>query len=90
MNIKVNHNDDKVSHNCVERAIKKGVLLFFFQPGVKIHYVDMGDGPPVLMCHGFPESWFSWRYQVSKNRYRVSYHSDEVKNSKNTKRKIFR
>lgn len=35
-----------------------------FQPGVKIHYVDMGDGPPVLLCHGFPESWFSWRYQV--------------------------
>uniref|UniRef100_A0A673L252 Bifunctional epoxide hydrolase 2-like n=1 Tax=Sinocyclocheilus rhinocerous TaxID=307959 RepID=A0A673L252_9TELE len=34
------------------------------KPGVRIHYVDMGDGPPVLLCHGFPESWFSWRYQV--------------------------
>ncbi|XP_016401337.1 bifunctional epoxide hydrolase 2-like [Sinocyclocheilus rhinocerous] len=33
------------------------------KPGVRIHYVDMGDGPPVLLCHGFPESWFSWRYQ---------------------------
>uniref|UniRef100_A0A672TE19 Bifunctional epoxide hydrolase 2-like n=1 Tax=Sinocyclocheilus grahami TaxID=75366 RepID=A0A672TE19_SINGR len=34
------------------------------KPGVKIHYVDLGDGPPVLLCHGFPESWFSWRYQI--------------------------
>uniref|UniRef100_A0A671N3X6 Bifunctional epoxide hydrolase 2 n=1 Tax=Sinocyclocheilus anshuiensis TaxID=1608454 RepID=A0A671N3X6_9TELE len=34
------------------------------KPGVRIHYVDMGDGPPVLLCHGFPESWFSWRYQI--------------------------
>uniref|UniRef100_A0AAR2KKA9 Epoxide hydrolase 2, cytoplasmic n=1 Tax=Pygocentrus nattereri TaxID=42514 RepID=A0AAR2KKA9_PYGNA len=24
----------------------------------------MGDGPPVILCHGFPESWFSWRYQI--------------------------
>lgn len=34
------------------------------KPGVKIHYVEMGEGPPVLLCHGFPESWFSWRYQI--------------------------
>uniref|UniRef100_A0A3Q3VUV1 AB hydrolase-1 domain-containing protein n=1 Tax=Mola mola TaxID=94237 RepID=A0A3Q3VUV1_MOLML len=24
----------------------------------------MGSGPPVLLCHGFPESWYSWRYQI--------------------------
>ncbi|MGH0176035.1 UNVERIFIED_CONTAM: hypothetical protein FKN15_072565 [Acipenser sinensis] len=34
------------------------------KPGVKIHYVEMGDGPPLCLCHGFPESWFSWRYQI--------------------------
>uniref|UniRef100_A0A3Q1I6M2 AB hydrolase-1 domain-containing protein n=1 Tax=Anabas testudineus TaxID=64144 RepID=A0A3Q1I6M2_ANATE len=34
------------------------------QPGVKTHYVEMGSGPPVLLCHGFPESWFSWRNQI--------------------------
>uniref|UniRef100_A0A3P8YR26 AB hydrolase-1 domain-containing protein n=1 Tax=Esox lucius TaxID=8010 RepID=A0A3P8YR26_ESOLU len=33
-------------------------------PGVKVHYVEMGAGPPVLLCHGFPESWYSWRYQI--------------------------
>ncbi|CAN9498406.1 unnamed protein product [Ophioblennius macclurei] len=34
------------------------------KPGVTTHYVEMGSGPPVVMCHGFPESWFSWRYQI--------------------------
>ncbi|KAM3857081.1 bifunctional epoxide hydrolase 2-like [Diretmus argenteus] len=34
------------------------------KPGVKTHYVEMGSGPPVLLCHGFPESWYSWRYQI--------------------------
>ncbi|KAM9766905.1 LOW QUALITY PROTEIN: bifunctional epoxide hydrolase 2 [Menidia menidia] len=34
------------------------------RPGVRTHYVEMGAGPPVLLCHGFPESWFSWRYQI--------------------------
>ncbi|XP_039605456.1 bifunctional epoxide hydrolase 2 isoform X1 [Polypterus senegalus] len=35
------------------------------KPGVQIHYVELGDGPPLCLCHGFPESWFSWRYQIS-------------------------
>ncbi|KAG9329977.1 hypothetical protein JZ751_028422 [Albula glossodonta] len=34
------------------------------KPGVQTHYVDVGEGPAVLLCHGFPESWFSWRYQI--------------------------
>ncbi|XP_030410972.1 bifunctional epoxide hydrolase 2-like [Gopherus evgoodei] len=32
--------------------------------GVQLHFVEMGDGPVVCLCHGFPESWFSWRYQI--------------------------
>ncbi|XP_063771095.1 bifunctional epoxide hydrolase 2 [Pseudophryne corroboree] len=34
------------------------------KPGVKLHYVEMGNGPVILLCHGFPESWYSWRYQL--------------------------
>ncbi|XP_027708797.1 bifunctional epoxide hydrolase 2 [Vombatus ursinus] len=34
------------------------------KPGVKLHFVEMGSGPVVCLCHGFPESWFSWRYQI--------------------------
>lgn len=32
--------------------------------GIAIHYVEQGRGPLVLMCHGFPESWYSWRHQL--------------------------
>ena len=32
--------------------------------GIKIHYAEAGQGPLVLLCHGFPESWYSWRHQL--------------------------
>ena len=34
--------------------------------GIRMHVVETGpaDGPVVLMCHGFPESWYSWRHQL--------------------------
>jgi pimeloyl-ACP methyl ester carboxylesterase len=32
--------------------------------GISIHTVSMGSGPLVLFCHGFPESWYSWRHQL--------------------------
>ncbi|OWK07331.1 EPHX2 [Cervus elaphus hippelaphus] len=34
------------------------------KPGVRLHFVELGSGPVVCLCHGFPESWFSWRYQI--------------------------
>ncbi|NXX86589.1 HYES hydrolase, partial [Urocolius indicus] len=34
------------------------------RPGVQLHFVEMGHGPVVILCHGFPESWLSWRYQI--------------------------
>ena len=32
--------------------------------GVRIHFAEAGEGPLVLLCHGFPESWYSWRHQL--------------------------
>ena len=32
--------------------------------GLRIHYVEQGSGPAVLLLHGFPESWYSWRHQL--------------------------
>ncbi len=32
--------------------------------GIRLHYAEMGTGPCVLLCHGFPESWYSWRHQI--------------------------
>ena len=32
--------------------------------GVKIHYASLGKGPLVVMIHGFPDFWYSWRDQM--------------------------
>jgi epoxide hydrolase 4 len=41
--------------------------------GVKIHYAELGSGPLVVMIHGFPDFWYSWRHQMGAlaGRYRV-------------------
>lgn len=33
-------------------------------PAGPIHLVERGTGPLVLLVHGFPESWYSWRHQL--------------------------
>lgn len=33
-------------------------------PAGRIHLVEQGSGPLVLLLHGFPESWYSWRHQL--------------------------
>lgn len=33
--------------------------------GIRIHYVEDGTGPLVLMLHGFPYTWFEWRHQIT-------------------------
>lgn len=32
--------------------------------GVGLHYVEAGEGPAVVLLHGFPEFWYSWRHQL--------------------------
>jgi epoxide hydrolase 4 len=32
--------------------------------GIKLHYVTQGEGQLMLMLHGFPEFWYSWRHQI--------------------------
>jgi len=44
--------------------------------GIWMHVAEQGDrdGPAVLLIHGFPELWFSWRHQMSglaRNGYRA-------------------
>ncbi|HEY3992891.1 MAG TPA: alpha/beta hydrolase [Ktedonobacteraceae bacterium] len=53
---------DAVSHRFVEAN------------GLRIHYAEMGSGPLVLLCHGFPELWYSWRYQLPALA-RAGYHA---------------
>ena len=45
---------DRVKHG---HAVSEG--------GVKIHYATLGEGPLVVMIHGFPDFWYSWRHQMA-------------------------
>jgi pimeloyl-ACP methyl ester carboxylesterase len=40
----------------IQRTIKSN--------GIQMHIAEQGSGPLVLFCHGFPESWYSWRHQL--------------------------
>jgi pimeloyl-ACP methyl ester carboxylesterase len=31
---------------------------------VRLHYVERGEGPLVVLLHGFPEFWYGWRHQI--------------------------
>jgi len=42
--------------------------------GIQMHIAEQGSGPLVLMCHGFPESWYSWRHQL-KALSEAGYHA---------------
>ncbi len=42
--------------------------------GINMHYVAQGEGPLVVLLHGFPEFWYSWRFQIpalAEQGYRV-------------------
>lgn len=41
-----------------------GVHGFVDAGGVKIHYVTKGNGPLVVLLHGFPDYWYGWRHQL--------------------------
>ena len=37
---------------------------FIGSSGHRLHLAEQGSGPLVVMVHGFPESWYSWRHQL--------------------------
>ena len=42
--------------------------------GIRMHYVTEGQGPLIVLLHGFPEFWYSWRHQIpylAKHGYQV-------------------
>ena len=32
---------------------------------VRLHYVEAGEGPLIVLLHGFPEFWYGWRLQIA-------------------------
>ena len=49
-------NSDRHAGNIQHRIIETN--------GVRMHIAEQGSGPLVVLCHGFPESWYSWRHQL--------------------------
>lgn len=45
----------------IEARVKHG---YADSNGVKIHYASLGSGPLIVMIHGFPDYWYSWRDQM--------------------------
>src|SRR3954465_157463 len=41
---------------CTHRHVSVG--------GIRLHVAEAGEGPPVVLLHGFPEFWYSWRHQL--------------------------
>ncbi|AKC40140.1 epoxide hydrolase [Mycolicibacterium phlei] len=33
--------------------------------GIDMHVAEQGEGPPVVLCHGFPGLWYTWRHQLA-------------------------
>ena len=42
-------------------AVSEGTLR---ANGLDFNLAEAGDGPPVLLLHGFPDSWYLWRHQI--------------------------
>jgi pimeloyl-ACP methyl ester carboxylesterase len=34
--------------------------------GARLHYVEAGEGPLVVLLHGFPEFWYEWKHQIAE------------------------
>jgi pimeloyl-ACP methyl ester carboxylesterase len=45
----------------IEARVKHG---YADSNGVKIHYASLGTGPLIVMIHGFPDYWYTWRDQM--------------------------
>ena len=54
--------------NLLEAALPTGVGLKRVQTGTGLHmsYLEAGEGPVLLLLHGFPELAFSWRHVMPR------------------------
>lgn len=51
--------------DAMEKALLPGIQFHrITSNGIQMRVADMGEGPVVLMAHGWPESWYSWRHQI--------------------------
>lgn len=54
---------DKLTDNTAQET-GLGVDGYVDSDGVKLHYVTAGEGPLLVLLHGFPDYWYTWRAQM--------------------------
>jgi epoxide hydrolase A/B len=47
-----------------QSAANQPTMRFIEANGIKLRIAEMGSGPLVILVHGWPESWYSWRHQL--------------------------
>jgi epoxide hydrolase 4 len=64
--------DDEMGAVGIEERVEHGYAQNETD-GVRIHYATLGEGPLVLMLHGFPDYWYTWRYHMAalSARYQI-------------------
>src|SRR5215472_12104133 len=55
------HGAESASLLPIETQVAHG---FATNNGVRIHYASLGKGPLIVMIHGFPDYWLTWRNQM--------------------------
>jgi pimeloyl-ACP methyl ester carboxylesterase len=48
-----------------ERNLSEPTQRTIESNGIRLNVAEQGKGPPVILCHGFPETWYSWRHQLT-------------------------
>jgi pimeloyl-ACP methyl ester carboxylesterase len=60
-----NGRDPRLRASTVREAAMDGVRHRTVEAnGLRMHVAEQGAGPLVVLCHGFPECWYSWRHQL--------------------------
>ena len=52
------------SESWIDAAIPDVTHRMVTTNGIRLHIAEQGEGPLVILCHGFPECWYSWRHQL--------------------------
>jgi epoxide hydrolase 4 len=55
-----------LDHMAVLEGVEGARQAYAELEGVRLHYLEAGDGPLVVLLHGFPDFWYSWRFQIPK------------------------
>lgn len=50
--------------NGADQLLERVTYGYVDSRGVNIHYATLGQGPLVVMIHGFPDFWYTWRHQM--------------------------